>query len=91
MDNTIVYIIVIIGFYFLPTIAAYVENKKNKEAIFCLNLMTGWTILGWIIAAVWASCKDDKNIIKVQGLSKEDLIILEEIKNQRKLNLSKKE
>tara|TARA_R100000951_G_C2565814_1_gene157118 strand:- start:372 stop:557 length:186 start_codon:yes stop_codon:yes gene_type:complete len=44
--------------YFLPTIGAIGAKKRNTSAIFVLNLFLGWTFLGWIIALVWAACKD---------------------------------
>jgi hypothetical protein len=47
---------VVLGFlligYFAPTIFAI--GKKNAAAIFALNLMTGWTFIGWVGALVWA-------------------------------------
>lgn len=47
----------IIGFtYLLPAIVG--RKKKNANAIFILNVLLGWTILGWIIALVWAVSKD---------------------------------
>jgi len=36
--------------YFFPAIIAYVKNLPNKHRIFKLNLLLGWTIIGWIIA-----------------------------------------
>ena len=42
--------------YFLPAIIAH--NKRNSGAIFVLNLLTGWTVVGWIIAFVWALSDD---------------------------------
>lgn len=42
--------------YFLPALCAV--KKKNRTAIFVLNLLLGWTIIGWIAALVWASAKD---------------------------------
>lgn len=44
--------------YFLPTTVALKNKKKNATAILILNLFLGWTFLGWVIALVWASCKD---------------------------------
>jgi hypothetical protein len=38
--------------YFLPSILAH--HKRNAGAIFVLNLLTGWTVVGWIIAFIWA-------------------------------------
>jgi hypothetical protein len=43
-----------LGFYFLPTIVARRRYHYNKEAIFILNLVAGWTMLGWVSALVWA-------------------------------------
>jgi len=53
-------IFVIIGFalYFAPTLEAYHRKKKNKEAIFYLNFFLGWTLIGWVVALVWAVTKD---------------------------------
>jgi hypothetical protein len=42
--------------YFLPTIIAH--HKRNAGAIFVLNLLTGWTVIGWIVAFVWALTDD---------------------------------
>ncbi|MGC3506764.1 superinfection immunity protein, partial [Pseudomonas aeruginosa] len=41
--------------YFLPAIIA--ENRKhhNKRAISVLNLLLGWTFVGWVAALVWAA------------------------------------
>ena len=50
------YTILALSIYFLPTIIG--SNKKNRLAIFVLNLLLGWTVIGWIIALVWACCKD---------------------------------
>lgn len=47
----------IIG-YFLPTLIASHAKKRNTTAIALLNIFLGWSILGWIIALVWATTKD---------------------------------
>lgn len=46
------FIVVAIGFYFLPSIIAW--NKKDSGAIIAINLFLGWTFIGWIIALIWA-------------------------------------
>ena len=40
--------------YGVPTIIAYNRDHHNQIAIFVLNLLLGWTFLGWVIALVWA-------------------------------------
>ncbi|HKC71518.1 MAG TPA: superinfection immunity protein [Terriglobales bacterium] len=49
-----------VGFviYFLPTIVALVRHKRNVVSILLLNLFLGWTLIGWIVALVWASTLD---------------------------------
>ncbi|MBY0379424.1 MAG: superinfection immunity protein [Burkholderiales bacterium] len=41
-------------YYFLPSIIANLRNHKNTTAIFVLNLLLGWSLLGWIICLVWS-------------------------------------
>jgi len=38
--------------YFLPTIIGH--NKRDVLGILIVNLLFGWTVIGWIIAMVWA-------------------------------------
>lgn len=51
-----------IGVYFIPTFIA--RDRISFKKIFILNLVTGWTIIGWMAALVWAlqaRKKDDQN------------------------------
>lgn len=40
--------------YFLPTIVALVRSKRDTVSIVLLNVFLGWTLIGWVIALVWA-------------------------------------
>jgi len=51
-------ILIIGALYFLPTIVASSKNKQNTGAIFALNLLLGWTVIGWILAFIWALTQD---------------------------------
>ena len=42
-------------FYFLPTWVAVLRQHHNMVAIFLLNLLLGWTALGWIVALIWSA------------------------------------
>ena len=46
---------VALALYFLPTIVARNKQRMDTGSIFVLNLLLGWTIVGWIIAFVWAA------------------------------------
>jgi hypothetical protein len=51
-------VLALIGFavYFLPTLVGV--RKRNLPAIFVLNLLLGWTLIGWVAALVWATTSD---------------------------------
>ncbi|HUO17086.1 MAG TPA: superinfection immunity protein [Verrucomicrobiae bacterium] len=44
--------------YFLPTIIAAIKSKRDTLAIFLLNFFLGWSVIGWIIALIWAARND---------------------------------
>jgi hypothetical protein len=41
-------------FYFIPAMVAARRGHPNRTAIRVLNLLAGWTFLGWVVALVWA-------------------------------------
>lgn len=40
--------------YFIPSIIAFRNHKANRRAILALNILLGWSLIGWVIALVWA-------------------------------------
>jgi Superinfection immunity protein len=40
--------------YFLPSIVALARSKRDLLAIVMLNFFLGWTLIGWIVALIWA-------------------------------------
>jgi hypothetical protein len=40
--------------YFLPSLIALVRDKRDILAIVLLNFFLGWTVIGWVVALVWA-------------------------------------
>jgi hypothetical protein len=42
--------------YFLPSIIGH--RKRDFTGIFILNLLFGWTVIGWLVALVWACASD---------------------------------
>jgi hypothetical protein len=44
--------------YFLPSIIALIKSKRDTLAIFLLNLFLGWSVIGWVVALVWAVKND---------------------------------
>ncbi|WP_228027511.1 superinfection immunity protein [Bacillus fonticola] len=46
--------------YFIPFLIAMLKRKTNTLAIFFLNLLAGWTFIGWVVAFIWSITKDNK-------------------------------
>ncbi len=46
--------ILLLAAYFLPTIVAAWRRHLSAGAIFVLNLVFGWTFVGWIFALIWS-------------------------------------
>jgi TM2 domain-containing membrane protein YozV len=41
--------------YFLPTIVAGVRDTANGTGgVFFVNLLLGWTVIGWFVSFIWA-------------------------------------
>lgn len=40
--------------YFLPSIVALARGKRDLAGIVVLNFFLGWTMIGWVVALVWA-------------------------------------
>lgn len=45
----------VITIVFAPTIVALARRHHNAAQIFLVNLLLGWTGLGWIVALIWAA------------------------------------
>ena len=47
-------VLVGLGFYLLPTVIAFSRGHHSKVAIAALNILLGWSLLGWVGALVWS-------------------------------------
>lgn len=43
--------------YLLPSIEALIRKHNNFVAIALVNVFLGWTLIGWVVAIVWAASK----------------------------------
>ena len=47
-------VVLILLLYFLPAIIAHVRRHRQIAAITLLNLLLGWTGLGWVLVFFWS-------------------------------------
>ncbi len=48
-----------LALYFLPTIIVLARRKKKVLGPILVNVLAGWTVIGWIIALIWALIVDE--------------------------------
>lgn len=47
-------------FYLIPALIALTREHHNRSAIIVLNLVFGWTLIGWAVALVWSFTRVDR-------------------------------
>lgn len=52
----------IVAVYMAPWIVAYSSRARARHKIFVFNVMAGWTLVGWLVAAVWAQRASSANL-----------------------------
>ena len=61
-------LIIVAVVYMLPTVNALLRRHANTAAIATLNVLLGWTVIGWIVALTWSMTSHVKP--KVPGTPK---------------------
>ncbi|HSZ75061.1 MAG TPA: superinfection immunity protein [Rhizomicrobium sp.] len=51
---TAVFVLVIAFILFLPTFIAARRHHRDRIGIFLLNLIFGWSGIGWLAALIWS-------------------------------------
>jgi hypothetical protein len=73
---------ILISLYFLPTLAALLNggaSLSDKLAAFLLNVMLGWTVIGWFFVFCYATA-DHKGAARVRR-AKANFYLREEAKH----------
>jgi len=52
-----------VALYFLPTIIAIARHKTNLLGIVLVNFLLGWSVIGWVIALIWAISTERVDLI----------------------------
>jgi len=52
--------------YFLPSIIG--RDKRDAAGIILLNVFLGWTVIGWMIALVWACTAEPYSPVRLVGV-----------------------
>ena len=53
--TSLAFIIIITALiYFIPTTICLIRKHTYKLYIICLNIILGWTLIGWIASLIWS-------------------------------------
>lgn len=53
-SQSFVMLAMVIALYCTPSIIAMARKHQNRTGIILLNLLLGWTLIGWIAALIWS-------------------------------------
>jgi hypothetical protein len=61
----VIILIAIVAFviHFLPTFVAGNRHVKSFWWIFLINFFFGWTLIGWVIALIWAATDTPRYVV----------------------------
>src|SRR5579859_5548658 len=55
--------------YFLPSFIGW--KKRSSGAIVALNLLLGWTFIGWVLALIWSLTAEQPSTVILQSPSQQ--------------------
>ena len=70
--EVLIVVALVITFYFIPTVIAWQKDHDSLITIFFVNLLFGWTILGWLAAVIWAAVQSKPVVIYKTVASERD-------------------
>jgi uncharacterized membrane protein len=53
--TTILMLLAIVVLYMLPTFIAFGREHPRRQDVALVNILLGWTLIGWIGVFLWAS------------------------------------
>jgi hypothetical protein len=58
-----IFILPLLALHFLPAIIAGARHVRNFGWILLVNLFLGWTVVGWVIALIWAFRDEPRYVV----------------------------
>ncbi|HWA69789.1 MAG TPA: superinfection immunity protein [Rhizomicrobium sp.] len=62
------FVLFLVAMYWLPTIIAVARHTHSALGVAMVNFFTGWTVVGWIVALVWAlAAYPAERVVVIEG------------------------
>jgi hypothetical protein len=55
--------LVLFALYFVPMVIALLRQTPKAVPICAVNILLGWTVVGWLVALAWALSAEGKPIL----------------------------
>ena len=68
--------------YFIPSIIGLKRKIRNKEILVIVNLLCGWTCVGWILCLIWSITEQTTSVKKIEEDKYTEIIKLQELKER---------
>ncbi|MDR1476637.1 MAG: superinfection immunity protein [Rickettsiales bacterium] len=52
--------VILLAFYMLPSYVAIRRRHRRQDSIMAVDVLLGWTFVGWIVALAWSLTGDVK-------------------------------
>ena len=52
--DSILFLFLVVAAYFFPWFVGCLRGHRRAGGLFLLNLVLGWTLVGWVVSFVWA-------------------------------------
>jgi len=56
--TSVILLALIVALYMLPSLIAFSRDHPHRRVLMLLNILLGWTLIGWIMIFVWAVAAD---------------------------------
>lgn len=53
--TTILMLLAVVLIYMLPSLIAFGREHRRRQDVALINILLGWTLIGWIAVFLWAS------------------------------------
>ena len=61
--------LLLVALYFLPALVASMRGVHAQVGVILLDLLLGWTVIGWIAALIWGACGATTIEVKARELT----------------------
>lgn len=69
-------VIVLFSFYVMPTIVALGRDKRGAGGVALVNLLLGWTVIGWFVAFIWSCTGRTRAGDRLEAQRHHDLMLM---------------